>query len=142
MLVHMRRTELGDRPIVDLSVTGKELRLEDTVGDARSLLGRHAVRALAVLQNSTYLGAVDLEALADSDDDDPVGPHAGDFLPVVLRGTPAGEALAALDVHGGTRLVVLDDDASTYVGIVCLRGDRTQLCVDPERLARGGRPTP
>lgn len=142
MLVHARRTGLSDRPIVELVVSGKELQLEDTVGDARSLLSRHAVRALAVLQDSTYVGAVDLEALADLDDDDPVGPHASDFLPIVPGGTPAEEALAALDAHGGTRLVVLDDDASTYVGIVCLRGDRTQLCVDPERLAGGGRPKP
>lgn len=137
MFVHAQRTQLGDRPIVELAVIGKVLQLEDSVGDARELLDRHAVRALAVLQDTTYVGAVDLDALAGSDDADPVGPRAGDLLPVASGGTPAKEALAALDAHGGTRLVVLGDDGSTYVGMVCLRGDRKQLCVDPERLARG-----
>ena len=37
-----------------------------------------------------------------------------------------------LDAHGPTRLVVLDVDRTTYVGIVCLRSDRERLCVDAE----------
>ncbi len=35
--------------------------------------------------------------------------------------------------HGGTRLVVVDED-DRYLGIVCLREDRTRLCIDPARL--------
>ena len=31
-------------------------------------------------------------------------------------------------------LVVLDEDEMTYVGLVCLRGDRHRLCVDTARL--------
>lgn len=44
------------------------------------------------------------------------------------------DELEALDAHGGTRLVVLQEDGATYVGLVCLRGDRERLCLDSERL--------
>lgn len=135
MLVHAQRDELADRPIAELVVSGKELQLGHTVAAARTFLGRPAVKAVAVLDGSTYAGTVDLEALAGADDGDPVGPFARDLLPVARRGTRAAEALAALDVHGGNRLVVVDEDDTTYVGIVCLRGDRRRLCVDADRLA-------
>jgi hypothetical protein len=45
---------------------------------------------------------------------------------------PATEALAALDRDGGKRLVILAGDGVSYVGLVCLRGDRERLCVDAE----------
>jgi len=134
MLVHARRTELGDRPIAELAVAGKELRPESTVGDARALLERHAVKALPVLRGSTYVGAVDGDALAGAAEDEPVGPLARGLLLVAWGRTRAADALAELDERGGTRLVVLDDDLGAYVGIVCLRGDREWLCVDEARL--------
>ncbi len=136
-LVHARRSELGDRAISELAVTGKELRSESTVGDARRLLGRHSVKVVPILRGSRYVGAVDLAALADAPGDDPVGPLARDCVPSVGGRTPAVEALSALDEDGGTRLVVLDEDAGTYLGIVCLRRNREWLCVDEARVARG-----
>ncbi len=136
-LVHARRSALGDRRIAELAVTGKELRPGSTVGDARRLLARHSVKVVPILRGSRYVGAVDLAALADVPDDDPVGPLARDCVPVVGGRTPAVEALSALDEDGGTRLVVLDDDAGTYLGIVCLRRNREWLCVDEARVARG-----
>ena len=41
-------------------------------------------------------------------------------------------ALALLDADGGRRLIVLGDDGVSYVGVLCLRRDRTHLCVDAE----------
>ena len=38
MLVHAMRSELHDRPIAELAVTGKELQPGSTVGEARRLL--------------------------------------------------------------------------------------------------------
>src|SRR5574340_21356 len=134
MLVHAKRTELDDRPIAALVVTGKELQLRATAGAARRLLTRHPVRAVPVLAGEAYAGALDLETLAGADDADPVEPLVRDFLPVATASTPAHDALRVLDKSGGRRLVVVAEDETTYVGIVCLRGDRESLCVDAARL--------
>ena len=128
------RNEITNRPVAALAVRGKELQLESTAGDARRLLASRAVKVVPVLSGRRYVGAVDREVLARASDDVPVRTLARDLLPVATARTPAEEALAAPDVHGGTRLVVLDEDDATYVGLVCLRGDRRRLCVDRDRL--------
>ena len=131
MLSHVSRTEVIDQPVAALAVRGKELQLGDTAGAARRLLARRAVKAVPVLAGQRYVGAVNRDALAGVNDDRiPVQELARDVLPVATATTPALDALAALDTHGGTRLVVLAEDAATYVGLVCLRGDRERLCVD------------
>jgi len=135
MLAHISRTEVIDQPVAALAVRGKELQLGDTAGVARRLLARRAVKVVPVLAGQRYVGAVDRDALAVvADERVPVQELVRDLLPVATAATPAPDALAALDAHGGTRLVVLDEDEMTYVGLVCLRGDRHRLCVDTARL--------
>jgi CBS domain-containing protein len=121
-------------------VSGKELQLDDTAGAARLLLARHAVKTIPVLDGRRYVGAVDRELLATVGDDVPMHELAtSSLLPTSAAATPAWDALAALDAHGGTRLVVLAADGETYVGIVCLRGDRDRLCVDARLALDAGR---
>ena len=134
MLSHASRSEFIEHPVAALAVRGKELQLESTAGVARRLLASRAVKVVPVLSGRRYVGAVDRAALARARDNVPVRALARDLLPVATAQTPAEEALAALDAHGGTRLVVLDEDDATYVGLVCLRGDRRRLCVDRDRL--------
>lgn len=136
-LSHLDRGALGDLPAAAIAVTGKELSLEETAGSARALLARRAVKAVPVLDGRRYVGAVDRNALERAPGDGtPLRDLVADVLPVAAASTPAAAALEELDADGGTRLVVLsDDDLETYVGIVCLRGDRARLCIDAE-LAR------
>ena len=136
MLSHLSRSELVDRPVAAIAVRGKELQLETTAGAARRLLASRAVKVVPVLSGRRYVGAVDRDTLTRARDDLPVRALARDLLPVATAQTPAQEALDTLDAHGGTRLVVLDEDEATYVGLVCLRGDRRWLCVDSDRLDR------
>ena len=42
------------------------------------------------------------------------------------------DAIAALGEDGGRRLVVLGDDRTTYVGLICLHRDGQRLCIDAE----------
>ena len=87
--------------------------------------------------NRTEVTDQPVAALAGvSDDGIPIQELARDLLPVATAATPALDALAILDAHGGTRLVVLDEDETTYVGLVCLRGDRRRLCVGRDRFER------
>lgn len=138
--VHRHRDEFTFLPIAAAITTrGKELSVDDTVGAARRLFGRHPVRALPVLDGETYVGSVTETAVGgDVDDSSPVLPFASDSLPTAVATTPAPEALAALDRDGGRRLVVLGADNATYIGLVCMRGDRERLCVAAEPLERSG----
>lgn len=133
-LSHVSRSELGDAPVSTIAVRGKELQVESTVGAARRLLARRAVKVVPVLSGRHYVGVVDQDVLAGQRDDLPVRVLARALVPIATARTPAREALAELDTHGGTRLVVLEGDEATYVGVVCLRGDRRRLCVDRTRL--------
>jgi CBS domain-containing protein len=118
---------------------GKELAVSDTVGAARRLFASHPVRALPVLDGTAYVGAVTQDAIDDAvPAAAPVLSFAADTLPTVVCDTPAPEALAELDRDGGKRLVVLGTDKATYVGLVCMRGDRKRLCVATWLLGRLG----
>ena len=140
MLVHADRSALERYPIAALAVSGKELQAADGAEAARSLLARRGVKAVPVLDGDRYVGALDRRALAAAWSEDlPVGSLARDLLPVAEAATPAGDALASLDAHGATRLVVLGADGA-YLGLVCLRGDRRRLCVDPARVAEHAPP--
>jgi predicted transcriptional regulator len=134
-LADLHRGELG-QPVAAIAVRGKELQLDDTVASARRLFTRRAVKMVPVLDGDRYVGAVDRELLAAAPNEAPVRIVAEGLLPLVIATMPACDALDVLDAHGGTRLVVLGEDAATYVGIVCLRGDRERLCVDAG-VARG-----
>lgn len=133
-IVHRTRADLATRPIATAITTrGKELSIDDTVADARRLLAARAICVVPVLDGAAYVGAVDRDAIgADAPPSAAIGPFASHLLPTASASTPASEALAQLDRDGGKRLVVLADDGVSYVGLVCLRGDRDRLCVDAE----------
>jgi CBS-domain-containing membrane protein len=123
VIVHLTRDEVADLRVADITIEGKTAQTGETAGEARRVLSSDAVKLLPVLAGARYVGAVDRETLNGSDD----------RAPVESETTRAGEALAALDAHGGTRLVVVDEQAR-YVGLVCLRGNRSRLCIDAARL--------
>jgi hypothetical protein len=129
--VHRDRDDFAFLPIsAAITTRGKELVVGDTVAAARRLFARHPVSALPVLDGTAYVGVVTQDAIGDDvPAAAPVLSFASGALPTVVCDTPAPEALAVLDRSGGKRLVVLCTDNATYVGLVCMRGDRRQLCV-------------
>jgi CBS-domain-containing membrane protein len=133
VIVHLTRDEVADLRVADITIEGKTAQTGETAGEARRVLSSDAVKLLPVLAGARYVGAVDRETLNGSDDRAPLGSLARPLAPVESETTRAGEALAALDAHGGTRLVVVDEQAR-YVGLVCLRGNRSRLCIDAARL--------
>jgi hypothetical protein len=128
------RAELASLPIsVAVTARGKELSATSTVGDARALFSNGSVKIVPVLSGGAYVGALRRDALPeDLEPGAPVLPLAADDVPTARASTPSAEALAVLDRSGASRLVVLDDDGTTYRGLVCLRRDRTSVCVDAE----------
>lgn len=135
MLVHLDRDEVAAFPASAITLRGKELQADDPAAAARALLARETVKVIPVLDGARYVGAVDSNVLACAAAENvPVGHLATSLLPVAAATAPTREALQALDADGGSRLVVLDEDGATYVGLVCLRGDRRRLCLDSGRL--------
>jgi CBS domain-containing protein len=133
--VHRNREDFAGRPIADAITTrGKELSPADTVETARRLFESPSTHAVPVLDGEDYLGALDRDSIGN---DVPATAAVASFataaVPTALAATPAAEALEALDRNGARRLVVLGDDGATFVGLVCMRGDRVRLCVDAAR---------
>lgn len=141
MLLHLDRDELAGYRAAAIVVRGKELQAGEPVAAARALFTRDPVRVVPVLDGERYLGAVDRDTLACATAADvPVGELAQAIVPVAPADVSAHEALAILDADGGSRLVVLAGDGTTYAGLVCLRGDRRRLCLESDRLEREAPP--
>lgn len=132
-IVHLTRDEVSGFPVGEITIHGKVVQAGETAEAARRVLASSAVKVVPVLDGPRYLGAVDRPTLEDADGDAPLATVALPLVPVAPASKGAGEALATLDAHGATRLVVTGEDGS-YVGIVCLRGDRRRLCIDAARL--------
>jgi CBS domain-containing protein len=132
--VHRDREEFASLPIsAAITTRGKELDVTDSVDAARRFFALHPVSVLPVLDGGRFVGVVMQNALDEAvPDTAPVLPFVSNTLPTVVCDTPAAAALETLDHHGAKRLIVLCTDNSTYVGLVCMRGDRRRLCVAAE----------
>lgn len=141
MIHHLTRYELEAVPVREIvAPRGKELRIGDMVSTARVLLARSQVQTVPLLDGTRYVGAIDRRLLGSREPGElPLSSVQGVVLPVVAADTSATDALALLDADGGRRLVVVEADGETYVGMVCLRSDRVRLCVDAERIGLANR---
>ena len=131
--VHATIAEFGDRTAGDgVTVRGKELPVGATVADAKALFASNSVQIIPLLAGDAYVGAVTRDDISGADDAEPISAYATTRAPTVTASTPIADAIAVLNSDGGRRLVVLGDDHTTYVGLVCLHRDRTKLCIDAE----------
>jgi len=126
-------SDLAGRTAGDvITVRGKELAADATVAAARALFESRSVQLIPLLAGAAYAGAVSRDDLDGADDGDLVSAHARSRPPVTTTSTLLTDALATLDADGGRRLVVLGEDRTTYVGLICLHRDRQRLCIDAE----------
>ena len=130
---HVTVDSLADHPVADaITERGKELPLDATAAAARDLLRSDSVRLVPLLDNDGhYVASVTREAIEAADDATSLASIATTSVPTATASTPLREAIATLDADGGRRLVVVRDDG-LYVGLVCLRSSRRQVCVDAE----------
>ncbi len=132
-----RRHELAARPVREaITNRGKALSVLDTVAAARRLFENPSVRVVPVLEGTRYTGAVARTTVRGVPGNVGLGALADDLLTTATADTLTQEALGLLDASDSTRLVVLDTDGSTYIGLVCLRSDRETLCVGAPRHTR------
>jgi CBS domain-containing protein len=102
-----------------------------TVSDLRAELDGDAHHRMALLTDGTaLLGAVERGDLPDDvAGDRPAADFARRPEHVIAPDRPAEEALARLDAEGVSRLIVVDDDGRTLLGLVCMDADRSHFCV-------------
>jgi predicted transcriptional regulator len=125
--------EVADRPVSSVvTVRGKELAADATVAAARALFASSSVQVVPVLDGVAYAGAVAREDIEGARDGDPITTFLSDRFPTVPASTRTEDALELLAQTSGRRLVVLGNDRSTYVGLVCVSRDHAGLCIDAE----------
>ncbi len=128
---HATVGDVADLPVSEVvTVRGKELAADATVAAGRALFASSSVQLVPVLDGDRYAGSVTRDDLAGAADDTPIAALAHAGPPTTTASTAVREALAGLGPDDGLRLVVLGDDASTYVGLMCLHRDRERLCID------------
>jgi predicted transcriptional regulator len=126
-------SRLADRTAGQVvTMRGKELAADATVGDGRALLGSSSVRLIPVLDGTVYVGSFTRDDLDGAADDEPIAAYAKREAPTVTASTPLPDALTVFEPDGGRRVVVLGDDGVSYVGLLCLSRDRQSLCIDAE----------
>jgi CBS domain-containing protein len=131
--IHATVSDLADRTAGEvITLRGKELPADAMVAAGRALLASSSVRLIPLLQGDAYAGAVERDAIAGADDGEPIAAYATHRTPVTTASTRVADAIAALGDDGGRRVVVLGDDRSTYVGLICLHRDGQRLCIDAE----------
>jgi CBS domain-containing protein len=121
------------RPAANATVTDVMLTAPMTlpatasVGDVRRFLATEHV-AMALLTDGHVFRAAVTAIPVDAPPDQPALAFADPAPPVIAPGESAATAfeLAATSEHG--RLVVLDTDGSTLLGLVCVSSDRQRFC--------------
>ncbi len=101
-VVSRTRADLAGLPIADaITVRGRELAADSTVGDARRAFASGSVSLLPVLDGPAFVGAVERDDLDPAiPDADLVLPYALARPPVAIASTPVSDALHALDEDG------------------------------------------
>jgi CBS domain-containing protein len=117
------------RDVMDAAPKTRPARL--SVGELRAEFAGDAHHRMALLTDGTVLlGAVERGDLPDDvADDRPAANFARRPEHVIGPDRPAEEALARLDSEGVSRLIVLDENERTLLGLVCMDATRSHFCV-------------
>ena len=102
----------------------KTLPADASVADLREHFTNPRVRTALLADGGRFAGAIAPEELpADAPATDAASAYARADVPTLPPDATMADALALMDRRGDHRLVVLDGDGATLVGLLCL--DRT-----------------
>jgi CBS domain-containing protein len=122
---HIDRDDAAARLVRDVMVhRPKTLPADATVGDLRRQFENPRVQTALLADGGRFAGAVAPDELpADAPATDAARAYARADVPTLPPDATMADALALMDRRGDHRLVVLDGDGATLVGLLCL--DRT-----------------
>jgi CBS domain-containing protein len=108
----------------------KTLPVDSTVADLREQFANPRVRTALLADGGRFAGAIAPEELADSaEGSEPARDHARMDVPTMAPEATMTDALELMDRRGDHRLVVLDADGATLVGLLCLDRTGSSFCV-------------
>lgn len=109
--------------------TPKTLSARASLDEAREFFANPKVVSAVLVDGTAFAGLLDRtdlpSLLAGSV---PIRTFARMTVPTVRPDTPVPNALEIMAGYGVTRLVVLGDDGTTLVGLLCLDRKRTGFC--------------
>ncbi|HEY1276898.1 MAG TPA: CBS domain-containing protein [Thermoleophilaceae bacterium] len=111
----------------------KTIPADGNVADLRRLFANPHVATALLVDGARFAGAVERDALTDDVSDDlPARELARRDVDSIGPDAPVTAALSRLDADEQRRLVVLDGDGRTLLGLLCLTTDRSGFCVSPD----------
>jgi CBS domain-containing protein len=119
------RDDAAERLVRDVMVRRpKTLPVDASVAELRAHFTNPRVQTALLADEGRFAGAIAPSELPDdAPGTDPAREYARLDVPTMTPDATMADALALLDRRGDYRLVVLDDDGTTLVGLLCL--DRT-----------------
>jgi len=109
----------------------KAVQRDERLGEVRRLFAKPTLRTLVVLDGDAFYGTLERGDLPQTASDDaPAAEFVRTGVETVAPDVPFVEAMPLLEGNAEGRLVVVDRDGMTLRGLLCLRGDTDELCLD------------
>ena len=108
----------------------KTLPANATVGDVRAFFENPKVMMAVLVDGDSFRGAIERDGLPPDAAGDASALEFAPDPPTISPDSGVEDALDALEGIESRRLVVLDADGTTLLGLVCLNSSRTRFCQD------------
>ena len=109
----------------------KTMPVECSVAELRAHFENPQVRAALLADDGRFAGAIAPEEVPEgANGSEPARAYARADVPTVGPDAPMADALALMEARGDHRLVVVDADGETLVGLLCLDRNGASFCVD------------
>ncbi len=120
-----------DRTVGDVMIRRpKTLPAGSLVGDVRSAFAQPNVRTVLLADGERFAGAIERGGLpAGAGDEEPAARYVESEPLTAHPGLPMTEAVTLLEGANEPRLIVLDDDGVTLLGLLCANTTATGFCV-------------
>jgi predicted transcriptional regulator len=126
------RDDAARRLVRDVMVRRpKTLAADASVAELREHFTNPRVQAALLADGPRFAGAIAPSELPDdAPATDPARSYARVDVPTLGPDATMADALALMDSRGDHRLVVLDGDGATLVGLLCLDRNRAGFCTE------------
>ena len=110
----------------------KTLPADASVGEVRRQFDRPSIRTVLLTEGEAFAGVIERDGLPDGAPDDAAASEYVEADPLTVPpGLPISDAVKLLAGRSEPRLIVLDEDGVTLIGLLCANPSATGFCVRP-----------